>query len=307
MPLLHALDLAIHTDEAIGRLVTPEILTMPAVNLDGTRIVAPGRARLLEDLWLARRTHAALGLLMIHTSTSTTPAGDLTESAAILGRRLIEILGQVVWLIDYQAPEGLKFPVDLGDPDDLAKSALDAPWSAGDRRAFCAYLCSAVDWIDIQALRSDREDLESRRKLSNAILDVSSGTDVVARTEQTKTIAAQDDLTVKRLTGIGAPTTARYDLVTLLSKINKSAVLAYRYESDAAHAGSVGRLLQRGTGEDPDLGARAPDWRRLMVLQLANINMLSIAKRALGFLGADVTSLDALADEHEESLAREAE
>jgi hypothetical protein len=68
-----------------------------------------------------------------------------------------------------------------------------------------------------------------------------------------KTIAAQDDLTVKRLTSIGAPTTARYDLVTLLSHINKSAVLAYRHESDAAHAGNVGRLLQRGTGEDPDL------------------------------------------------------
>jgi hypothetical protein len=43
-----------------------------------------------------------------------------------------------------------------------------------------------------------------------------------------------------------------------------------------------------------------------MVLRLANINMLSIAKRALGFLGADGTRLEALADEHEKSLAGEA-
>lgn len=294
-----ALALAVRLDEAVREAVTSEVLTVDAVEMGSVVVGVPGPSRLIEDLWLARRSFAALHFLMLNTARSTTPAGDLTESAALLGRRLFELLGQVSWLTDYEPPDGLALPVPIGDAIELAEAAAGVPWPEEDRALYCAYLASARTWMDIQALRADRKDLIQRRRLAEAIIDVG---DTEERRKGLAIIQAQDDLVERRLSYVGAPTDPRYDMVSLLRRINAQAILAYRYESDVAHGGTVGRLHQRGASGQPMLGAPAPDERRLMVVRTANAVMLAIAQRVLQARGGDAGPLEVIAKEHLASL-----
>ena len=96
---------ALQIDEALRRAATPEALTIPAVDVGGWAVIpAPGRARLVENLWLARRTFSTIHFLMLNTAGSTTPAGDFTEDAGVLMRRLLELFAQTSWLTDHEPP-----------------------------------------------------------------------------------------------------------------------------------------------------------------------------------------------------------
>lgn len=299
-----AIKLAFRIDEAIRKAVTEEVLTLPGVDVGNITIFAPGRGRLVEDLWLARRTFTALHFLMLNTARSTTPAGDLTESASVLGRRLFELLGQVSWLTDFEPPEALTLPASFGNPDRLAEVAGDVLWPETDRRVFCSYVAAATTWIDIQALRAERGDLRRRRLIGDAIGDIGSTKAGIKRQNlEVAILRAQDKVIEQRLTDLGAPMDARYDMISLLKGINPQIVLAYRYESDVAHAGAVGRLHQRGARGEPTLGAAAPEERRLMVARTANAVMICLAERVLRTLGGDTDPLDQVAKEHHASMA----
>lgn len=304
-----ALELALRVDEAIRRAVTPEVLTVPAVRIGPLTLCAPGRGRLVEDLWLARRTYSAVEFLMLSTSRSSTPAGDFTESASILSRRLLELLGQVSWLTDHVPPEGLALPAPHGDPSSFPPDGgAEAPWSEGNRFAFCAYVASATDWIDIQALRAYLTDLDQRRKLAEAAREAVRSDERERRPDQgLALIAAQDALVRRRLTDVGASVCGRWDMVSLLGRIDPSWELAYRYESDVLHGGTMGRLHQRGRPGEPMLGAASPPQRRLMVIHMATASLIELAGRALRLLGGDTGELDALGVEHSTAFASESE
>ncbi len=302
------LEAAVRIDEALRRAATPEALTIPAVDLgEWATISAPGRARLVEDLWLSRRTYSTIHFLMLHTSKATSPAGDFTEDAGVLMRRLLELLSQTSWLTDHEPPTDLDLPVAVGSPTDLEDLAREAPWPDEENRMMMlAYLAAAVDWIDVQALRADRAELTQQQKTAKTLAATASDEETTKRhADGLALLQARDRLTEARLQLIGAPTTARHDTTSLLARLGDHYALAYRYESDSSHGMAMGRLHQRGQGDDPMLGAPSPEWRREMVMATANAVMLELGSRVLGVLHGDTAELDAVADEHRDLVAPE--
>lgn len=162
---------AVEIDESLRRAVTPEVLTIPAVDVGGWAVIpAPGRARLAENLWLARRTFSTIHFLMLHTAGSRTPAGDFTEDAGVLMRRLLGLFAQTSWLTDHEPTADLELPGQVGDPTEMGDEAGEVPWPDEESRvATLGYLAAAVEWIDIQALRADRAELSQQRKTATAL------------------------------------------------------------------------------------------------------------------------------------------
>ena len=85
-------------DAALTNSMTKDAMTVPALSTSWGHVAAPGRSRLIEDLWLARRTNSSVHVLMRKTLDSPSEGSDHTESAAVLVRRLMELLGYVAWL-----------------------------------------------------------------------------------------------------------------------------------------------------------------------------------------------------------------
>lgn len=292
---------AVQIDEALRWAATPEALTIPAVDVGGwTVIPAPGRGRLVENLWLARRTFSTIHFLMLNTAGSTTPAGDFTEDAGVLMRRLLELLAQTSWLTDHEPPAKLELPGAVGDPTAMSGLAGEVPWpDEASRAATLGYLAAAVDWIDIQALRADRSELSQQRKTATT-LTTAPGDEADAErfARGLALLDARDELTVARLEQLGAPITSRCVTTDLLARLGTNYVLAFRYESDAAHGMAMGRLHQRGKDGDPMLGAPSPGWRREMVMATSNAVVLELGSRTLATLGADLAELDVAAADH---------
>ena len=288
-------------DEAIRRAATPEVLTIPAVEVGGwAAVVAPGRARLVENLWLARRTYSTVHFLMFHTANSTTPAGDFTEDAGVLMRRLLELLAQTSWLTDCNPPSGLALPASVGDPADHQKMARKASWPDEESLVFVlAYLAAAVDWFDVQALRADRAELAQQLKTARAFAAADAGEGAAEdHAAGIAVLQTREALTEARLRVIGAPTTPRHDTTAMLKKLGEQYVLAWRYESGSAHAMAMGRLHQRGKDGEPMLGAPSQAWRREMVISVASVAMVELGSRVLEVLDADTSELEAVAVEH---------
>ncbi|MEX1093408.1 MAG: hypothetical protein WEF28_09650 [Acidimicrobiia bacterium] len=309
-PTLQAhMNLAVRIDEAIRRAATPEVLTIPAVDVGGWATVpAPDQARLVENLWLTRRTYSTIHFLMHSTAQAKTPAGDFTEDAGMLMRRLLELRAQTSWLTDYEPTAGLVLPVALGDRTDHGGMARRGPWPDEESLILTlAYLAVAVDWMDVQALRSDRAESVQQLKTARALAGV--GVDEEAAGRHTDGIAlleTRDALIEARLQVIGAPTTPRHDTTAILTKLGGLYVLAWRYESDAAHGMAMGRLHQRGRDGEPMLGAPSPPWRREMVMSVANAAMLALGSRVLEVLDADTSELEDVAAEHRELMKAQA-
>ncbi|MDF1595726.1 MAG: hypothetical protein P1T08_06475 [Acidimicrobiia bacterium] len=278
---------------------------MPAVDVGGwAAVLAPGRARLTENLWLARRTYSTVHFLMHHTDTVDTPAGDFTEDAGVLMRRLLELLAQTSWLTDYEPPADLALPANIGERADHEALARTAPWPDEESLSFVlAYLAAAVDWIDVQALRADRAELAQQLKTARALAGGIAGEKASERhAAGIALIENRDALIEARLDTIGAPRTPRSDTTGILTRLGGPYVMAWRYESDAAHAMAMGRLHQRGLDEEPMLGAPSPPWRREMVVSVANATMLEMGSRVLGALEADTSELQAATADHRELL-----
>jgi len=298
---------AVRIDEALRRAATPEVLTIPAVEVgEWATISAPGRARLVEDLWLARRTYSTIHFLMLHTSAAETPAGDFTEDSGVLMRRLLELLAQTSWLTDHEPPADLELPATVGAPMAVADRAPEVPWPDEESRVMTlAYLAAAVDWIDVQALRADRAELDQQQRTATSL--AATAVDEATKRRHADGIAllqTRDQLTEGRLEEIGAPTTPRHVITDLLTRLGSHYILAYRYESDSAHGMAMGRLHQRGVGDDPMLGASSPEWRREMVMATANAVMLELGSRSLVTLGADTAELEAEVAEHRARMAQ---
>ena len=178
--------------------------------------------------------------------------------------------------------------------------AGEVPWPDEESRAATlGYLAAAVEWIDIQALRADRAELSQQRKTAATL--TTAPVDEAAAQRFARGLAlidARDQLTVARLEQLGAPITPRYVTTDLLARLGTNYVLAFRYESDAAHGMAIGRLHQRGKDGDPMLGAPSPDWRREMVMATSNAVVLELGSRTLATLGADSAELDVAAADH---------
>ncbi len=287
---------AVGVDEAVREAMTPEVMSVPAVEVDGSAVLAPGKMRLIEDVWLARRTFSAIHYLMEATNRATTPAADFTESAAVLVRRLLELLAQTSWLTDYDPPPGIGFPAPLGNPDEMSEMlpSMEEP----QRSHMIAYLASVRDWIDVQAMRAQRSELTQQRKTVAALTG-----DAERQQTELRDLSALDDAIVSRLDSIGVETSERHDNVSILRRMRPDYVVLYRYESDVTHAGAIGRTHQRGRDDEPMLGAPATANRRRMVIDSAISAVLEIARRALWALDADATSLDEHARSHKEAVA----
>lgn len=295
------LDLAVRIDEALRRAATTEALTIPAVDVGGWAAVpAPGRARLVEDLWLARRTYSTVHFLMLHTAKSTTTAGDFTEDAGLLMRRLLELLAQTSWLTDYGPLPELDLPATLGERTDHEELARTVPWPDDESLLLVlAYLAAVVDWIDIQGLRADRAELAQQLKTARAFEAAATGEAAAERHAAGIAVIENRDVLIEaRLQLMGAPTTPRHDTTAILARLGDQYEMAWRYESDVAHGMAMGRLHQRGEDGEPMLGAPSPPWRREMVMSVASAAMLELGSRVLHLLAADTSELDATAAEH---------
>ncbi len=293
------LHLAVGVDEALRRAATPEVLTIPAVDVGGwVAVPAPGRTRLVENLWLARRTYSTIHFLMRHTAGSTTAAVDFTEDAAVLVRRLLELLAQTVWLTDYEPPPELPLPAALGNRADHEEMARAAPWPDEESLVLTlAYLAAAVDWMDVQALRADRAELAQLLKTARTRAAATIGAESAERhAADVALLETRDALTEARLRVIGAPASPRQDTTTILTR--RGLEVAWRYESDVAHGMAMGRLHQRGRDGEPMLGAPSAPWRREKVIAAANAAMLAQGFRVLQVLDADTSELEAVAAEH---------
>lgn len=293
-------------DEAIRVAATEDALTVPGVKVEGLfSISAPGQARLVEDLWLARRTYSTVHFLMLNTANAKTAAGDFTEDAGVLTRRLLELLAQVSWLTDIEPPDDIQLPAEIGAREDLEDEADAIPWpKEDDRTVMVAYLSSAREWIDIQSLRADRTEIAQQIKTAKALAGTASDDATTKRqAEGLAVLNGRDEMTVARLEKVGAPTSKRQDTTSLLTRIGPQYGFAYRYESDASHGMAMGRLHQRGKSGEPMIGAPSEPWRRHMIQEVANAIMLEIAQRSLTVLGADIEKLDELAKEHIDRLA----
>ncbi len=292
---------ALQIDEALRRAATTEVLTISAVDVGGWAVIpAPGLSRLVENLWLARRTFSTIHFLMLHTAVSKTPAGDFTEDAGVLMRRLLELFAQTSWLTDHEPPADLELPGLVGDLTAIGEVDGEVPWPDEESRvATLGYLAGAVEWIDIQALRADRAELSQQRKTATAL--TTAPVDAATAQRYARGLAlldARDQLTVGRLGQLGAPVTPRHVTTDLLARLGTNYVVAYRYESDASHGMAMGRIHQRGKDGDPMLGAPSPDWRREMVMATSNAVMLELGSRTLASLGADTAELGKAAAEH---------
>lgn len=287
-----SLRLAIDLDEAVRKAMTPKAMTVPAVQIGDRAVLAPGLLRLIEDLWLARRTFSAVHFLMDATSRSRTPAADFTESAAVLVRRLVELLAQVAWLTDYPHPTGVHLPAPLGDPEAMA--GLLPTVAEPTRSEMLGYLASVRSWIDVQAMRAQRRDIREQRK---SVTDLATD-DIQRRDAELVMLKAFDAAIVARLDAIGVESSERFDYVTILRRMGPAYVTLYRYETDVSHAGGIGRAHQRGGEDEPMLGAPATAARRGMVLDTAISAILEIAHRVLGELGVDTDPVDQLAEAH---------
>ena len=297
--LAGALRLAARVDETVREVATEEVLTISAVALAGHKVAAPGPGRLVEDFWLARRTFANLQTMMAITDNSKGSAGDLTESAAILTRRLVDLYAQVIWLVDYE-PEGFDPPAPVGELDELLVAAQDVDWSGQDPTLYCGYLACATTWMDVQALRSDLYSLRENARLASAIAEMSASGE---KKEELAVIYAQGQLTRWRLAQMGAPKTPRHDTVSILkTKTDVQTVISFRMESDVAHGGIVGRQMQRGRPGQPMLGAASEPWRRLMVVQVSTAILLQLASTAIDALGGETSQLGPLAEEYAASV-----
>jgi hypothetical protein len=203
-------------DELIGETFPAGQLEMPG---------RPGALRAIENLWLARRTLGSVHHLMAFTITGKDR--DRTEDAAVLTRRLLELLSDTYWMTDW----------DETDPDHQALRSLLAEFD--ERRKKLQF---------IESIGSDDEAIErARAELENQQEDV--------------------NLIKEELEGNGAPTTPRANTFDILNRVSPSLAFYWAFESDVAHGGMVGRNLQRT--EDIDIGAEAPDWRRVQILETA--------------------------------------
>jgi hypothetical protein len=293
VPLEDALTLSLRIDESVREACTPEVLTVSALTYEEFTVVRPGEARLVEDLWLARRTFSTLAFLMARTAGANTEASDFTEAAGTLLRRLLELLAQVVWLTDMEPPDGLVLPTPVGNHESLVTIAQAHGWD--ESVVYAIGLAGAIDWIDLQALRSELYEVKRQQTLGQTLVSIG-GQDLL------HVLGAQEAMIMARLDEASAPTTPRYDTTSLLTVLGPHEVLAYRLESDGAHGGRLGRLFQRGGEGQPMLGAFAPEWRRMFVIEMANVVMIEIARRSLQTLGAATDDLAVLAEEHIASL-----
>jgi hypothetical protein len=207
--------------EAIESLDTVIGETFPAGALQVVN--RPAAIRSIENLWIARRTLGSIHHLMAYTVTGKDR--DRTEDAAVLVRRLLELLADTFWLTDW----------DETSPDD-------------------------------QALRSLLGDYDERRKKLEMIQRMESGTRAAEKATASLAEQANDVAFIaEELEANGAPTSIRASTFDILYRVKPSLAFYWRFESDVAHAGMVGRNLQRT--KEIDIGADAPGWRRNLVLE----------------------------------------
>lgn len=293
-PLRTALTLARHVEAALRASTSLEV---PTFETNRVRVFAPGKLRLVEDLTLASRTYDSVHFLMSHTPGDDTPRGDHTESAAVLLRRLIELLAQVYWLTGIPPPDALTLPGLPGEVDDYPELLERFSPDPIEQEAMALSLASVQTWTDIQALRSELRDIDQSQRVANAYRDTvpNNPHERAALEGDLDRLAARRDLLVSRLRALGAPMDPRWGTVDLLKPLGPFYVVAYRYETDVTHAHTAGRNHQRGGPEGPRLGAPATPSRKTMVMQVSNAFMLHIAERVFLAFDADVTEIQRVA------------
>ena len=169
-PLTDALNLSYRIDEAVREACTPEVLTVPALAYEELTVPRIGRARLVEDLWLTRRTFSTLAFLMMQTANATTEASDFTEAAGTLLRRMLELMAQVVWLTGVEPPTDLALPVAVASHDPLVTIAEEYGWL--DSLTYAIGLAGAAEWIDLQAARSELHEVRRQHTIGQALVSI---------------------------------------------------------------------------------------------------------------------------------------
>jgi hypothetical protein len=299
--LAAALSLAVEVDDAIRDSLTEEVMDVRGVEFDSTSVVLPGELRLHEDLSLARRDHAAIFHLMLRTASPESD-DDLTEPAAVILRRLQELLLQVVWVSGVPSPDDLSFPVDVGDPD-VVLSAAAADWEdRANFKQFVGYLIHSTTWEDVQALRSELSEIRQKRLVERQAIEWGA-TDRATHESTLKILEDRREMIKARLSEMGAPDTERQGNTDIARNYMQPAVvMAYRMESDTAHAGETARRYQRGPEDDPGLGSPSPPYRRALVMVSANAILLELAASVVTALGGDPALLNEVAAKHIEDL-----
>ena len=292
--LAEQLKLAGKINRVIRESLTDEVKTLRAVDVGQKAVYLPGGLRLLENLFLARRIHAAVARLMLRTADSSTDE-DLTEPAAVLDRQLQELLFQVVWVAIAPPPQDVPFPADIGDAD-LIRNATQSNWDDDTFfEATVSYLTHSTTWTDVQALRSELYDIDQQRKLEQDMIKWNV-TDANRHESNLEILQDRDAMIVARLEEIGAPTTKREDYVSIAKKhMGTGVAVAYRIGSDTAHAGQIARLHQRGPEDDQGLGAPSSAERRASVMASANASLLEIGGKVLVTLGGDPAQMNRVA------------
>ncbi len=288
-PMASLIPVLAELDELLGRLVPAGDITLRGVENDELVAWAPGPERALENLWLARRSLVSIHLLAQSTVRS---AADHTEDIAVLGRRLLELLVQTIWLTDYAIPSGLTLPSAPGSLDPLLSDGDPESWPDRlTRTGFAAAVCAATEWVDIQALRAQLAELNEQKKTGREIARSYSGASRSEAERRLGMLCDQQRMIGLRLTDLGAPLTPRPDTTGILMRHAPHLVVLWRTESDVTHGGAVGRHLQRGGESGPDLGASAPPWRQVLVLIMTAEAIVGIASRALRILDIDAQDL----------------
>lgn len=213
-------------------------------------VARPGALRSIENLWLARRTLGSVHHMMLFTVTGNDR--DRTEDAAVLVRRLLELLADTFWLTDW----------DETNPDH-------------------------------QALRSLLADYDERRKKLDLIGRLESDTELADRARGALVDQGEDVARIiEDLESSDAPTSMRANTFDILLRVKASLAFYWAFESDVAHAGMIGRNLQRTV--DIDIGADAPPWRRNQILETALAAVADLFIRTI--------RLQELSDDHRAEL-----
>lgn len=200
----------------------------------------PAPLRAVENIYLTRRTAGSIRRLMEGTVSGEDE--DRTEDAALLVRRLLELLADTYWMTTTDT-----------DPDHQARRAM-------------------------------LKDLDEQAAKCKRIIETESTEESVGRAKtaleriEAETTEIEDDLVEA-----GLKARRKQPVAQILESHGKSLSFYWSFESDVAHAGVVGRGLQRD--DSVDVGADAPEWRRALIIQTAFSASAEIFDRSFHLLG----------------------
>lgn len=277
---------------------------VPSSSNGAIEITSPGYVRLIETHSLARRTWSSIATLISLMYQRESEEGvDFTEDAAVLLRRLFDLLAQAYWLV--QKPSDDWSDVPPGEFKEFDPVQDDFKWPDEDTRTkVLGHLCAATTWIDAQALRAFLKEIREYKKLlvsERKMLDTLPKTTDTAneqsnRPETPETAELELELTIARLDEMKAPNTDIDNTFDILCNVNETLAVAYRLECDATHGGYLQRRRQRGI--DPDggfiVGKPASLDRQARVLAFSNRVMSELFHIVVQKLGRHVPGLEEL-------------